>query len=311
MLLEKIKYKLKSKYQSTILRRPKRVILEMTNRCNLNCPYCMVGMQNDWMGKYGSTSHDLMTRTQGTMDEKIFTRAAETMKDFGITYVYMHFQGEPFLNSKMPNFSKILKDQGFGVGVFTNGLAFGEKNIKEIAEAEIDLIRFSVDGASQETYAKNRVGGNFDKLLVNMDKVVKAHEGKKTRIEWQFLPMKNNEAEVEKAKKIAEDLGVHFFLKGFRPTDPELLPDNEEYRATFLKKPCKDIYGQLGIYWNGDVVPCCYDTDGKEIMGNIMERDLIDIWEGEKYKSLRFNIDNTLNDPNNDPEICKSCLRWK
>ena len=74
----------------------------------------------------------------------------------------MHFQGEPFLNEKTPLFAQLLKENSFNVGIFTNGQAFTDDSISDIALAEVDLIRFSVDGASEETYQKNRVGGTFE-----------------------------------------------------------------------------------------------------------------------------------------------------
>ncbi len=292
------------------VRSPTQVVIETTNRCNLNCPFCLVGMQNELKGKYGNVAHDLMTRPMGKMTPGTFSRVREELKSFGINKAYLHFQGEPFLNKHTPQFAKQLKDDGLTVGIFTNGQAFSERTIAEIAAAEIDLIRFSVDGASEETYQQNRVGGKFSKVYENMKKVAQAHKGKRTRIEWQLLPLRNNEHEVEKARKMAEDIGVHFFTKGFRETDPQLAPENPMYRSRFLKKPCTDIYKQLGIYWNGDVVPCCYDVDGKEVMGNIHSNDLEAIWNSPKYRDFRERVDEFASHPENEPQICKSCLRW-
>jgi len=299
------------KIRERIFKKPTQVILETTNNCNLNCPYCLVGMQNELTKKHGSAAHNLMTRTFGFMTEETFNVIRGELKKFGITKVYLHFQGEPFLNKLTPRFAMELKKDGFEVGVFTNGQAFNDKNISEIAEAEADLIRFSVDGASEETYRQNRVGGRFEKVYENMKKTVLAHRGKKTRIEWQFLALKNNEHEVETAKKMAEEIGVHFFTKGFRESVPELAPQNPAYRSKYHPKPCKDIYHQIGIYWNGDVVPCCYDVDGREIMGNLLKQSLNEIWDGMKYRDFRKRADDYKKSPDNEPDICKNCLRWK
>jgi len=231
-------------------------------------------MQNELKEKHGNVAHDLMSRPMGFMSIETFARVRKELKAFGIKKAYLHFQGEPFLNRHTPEFAGQLKEDGLIVGVFTNGQAFSDKIIWKIADVQIDLVRFSVDGASEETYQQNRVGGKFSNVYENMKKMVHAHKEKKTRIEWQFLPLKNNEHEVEKARRMAKEIGVHFFTKGFRETDPELAPTNIAYRSKFLKKPCTDIYKQLGIYWNGDVVPCCYDVDGKEIMGNIHDDNL-------------------------------------
>ncbi|MBI5049683.1 MAG: radical SAM protein, partial [Nitrospirae bacterium] len=173
----------RKKIRERILKKPAQVILEPTNSCNLNCPYCMVGMQNELTKKHGSAAHNLMTRTLGFMTEETFNIVRGELKKFGIRKAYLHFQGEPFLNKLTPRFAIELKKDGFEVGVFTNGQAFNDKNISELSKAGIDLIRFSVDGASEETYQQNRVGGRFEKAYENMKKTALAHKGKKTRIE--------------------------------------------------------------------------------------------------------------------------------
>lgn len=302
---------IKNKLRERIFKKPSQVILETTNSCNLNCPYCMVGMQNELVARHGNAAHNLMTRPIGFMTEETFKLVHNELKQFGIKKVYLHFQGEPLLNKLTPYFAQILKEDGFEVGIFTNGQAFNDRNIEELATARIDLIRFSVDGASEETYQQNRVGGKFEKVYKNMEKVALAHNGKKTRIEWQFLALRNNEHEIEKAREMAEKLGIHLFVKGYRVTDPDLIPVNDRFKSKFIAKPCTDIYHQVGIYWNGDVVSCCYDVDGKEIMGNLHNSSLIEIWNSEKYASFRQSIDGYAKSPENEPQICKNCLRWK
>ena len=299
-----------NKILKKIRKRPVQAVLEMTNRCNLNCPFCMVGNHNELIEKYGDASHDHMTRKLGVMSEETFNLVYRNLKSFGIKKVYMHFQGEPFLNKNTPAFSKRLKQAGISVGVFTNGLAFTDRSIDEIAGAGIDLIRFSIDGATQDTYEQNRVGGNLEKVMENMKKVASAVSGK-TRVEWQLVALKNNEHEIDEARELAKTIGVNFFVKGFRETNPKLAPKNPEYRSKLLKKPCSDIFHQIGIYWNGDVVPCCYDVDGKEIMGNLHENDLSGIWNSDKYISFRKRVRNFSNSQDNEPAICRNCLRWK
>ena len=53
--------------------------------------------------------------------------------------------------------------------ISTNGLPLDESKISRLAESGIDEITFSVDGADQQTYGRYRQGGNFAKLLKNID----------------------------------------------------------------------------------------------------------------------------------------------
>ncbi len=290
---------------------PHEALVEMTNRCNLNCPFCMVGRQNDLTATHGNAAHSLMKRRMGVMSPETFERVRAELKRFGIRNAYLYFQGEPFLNVNTIPFAAQLKKDGLFVAIYTNGQAFSGNMIQELAEAEIDLIRFSVDGASEETYQKNRVGGKFAAVYENMRLVVEAHRGKRTRIEWQFIAMQNNEHEVEAARLLAGKIGILFFVKGFRESVPALAPTKAEYAPNFIPKPCTDIYRHLGIYWNGDVVPCCYDNDAVEVMGNVMENSLKKIWRSARYRQFRTAVKNVRVDPGHEPELCRTCLRWR
>jgi radical SAM protein with 4Fe4S-binding SPASM domain len=173
-------------------------------------------------------------------------------------------------------------------------------------------MRFSVDGATQETYQKNRVGGKFDRVHRNMKMMVDMAQERKSdiRLEWQMIALKNNEHEIAMAEGMAREIGINFFVKSFAVTDPELMPVDIKYHRKLHLKPCIDIYRAMFVYWTGEVVPCCYDQGGSSIMGNLKENTLVEIWESELYKDLRHRIDNAHLEPENEPEMCKSCLKW-
>jgi radical SAM protein with 4Fe4S-binding SPASM domain len=54
--------------------------------------------------------------------------------------------------------------------------------------------------------------------------------------------------------------------------------------------------------WNGDVVICCQDWEGKHAIGNILEEPLADIWHKKvametRIKGLKRSLD-----------ICNGCV---
>jgi len=302
--------KLLSLWGEPASKKPTQALLETTNRCNLNCPYCMQGQATKLVDEHGHAAHELMKRPMGILREEQFEIIRKRLKRFGVRKVYLHFHGEPMLNKHTPRYAAILKEDGFWVGIFTNGQALIDGDIQALARSGIDLIRFSVDGASEETYQANRVGGTFTNVFNNMKKSAEACRGGRTRVEWQFIALRNNEHEIGAARELAGGIGVRFFVKGFRETNPALAPLDPALRSTRHAKPCLDIYKQLGIYWNGDVVPCCYDIDASEIMGNVLEDDLDTIWDNAKYRQFRARVAAVRTDPDNEPELCRDCLRW-
>jgi radical SAM protein with 4Fe4S-binding SPASM domain len=298
------------KYRLQVQKLPVRALLEPTNSCNLNCPFCLVGQQNKLLPLYGNAAHHLQSRPMGVLSEGTFDSARRELKAFGIREILFYFQGEPLIHRDFVRFTRVLKHDGFWVGTFTNGLLFNDRNIPALIETGIDLIRFSVDGATHDTYVLNRVGGRFDLVYENMRKVASRARGTPTRVEWQYIALRNNEQEIPLARQLASDIGIDFFVKPFRITDGHLVPQDSQYRGSLLEKPCTDIHLQLVICWNGDVVPCCYDVEGEEIMGNINDSSLQTIWTSGKYQAFRHRVEDSRNHPENEPAICRNCLRW-
>jgi radical SAM protein with 4Fe4S-binding SPASM domain len=109
---------------------------------------------------------------------------------------------------------------------------------------------------------------------------------------------------------MAERIGINFFVKMYAVTDSELVPRNPDFRRQMHIKPCTDIYRAIFVYWNGDVVPCCYDLEGENVVGNTRDNTLEEIWASDGYTDLRRRIDNAYEDPVNEPDICRSCLKW-
>ena len=62
----------------------------------------------------------------------------------------------------------------------------------------------------------------------------------------------------------------------------------------------------ISILWNGDVVACCMNYDGKYILGNVKEESLKDIWNNEKMRLLRKSV---TNKDLSKPEPCLNCER--
>ena len=288
--------------------KPKMLSIEPTARCNLNCPFCLVGQQNSLK----STEHDLLPSGMGDMNWNLFEKIVVDAVNFGIETLQLHFQGEPLLCKRFSDMVRVAKEAGLRTQAFTNGLPLTERKADEIIQAGLDHLRFSVDGATQETYELNRVGGEFDKVYRNMDMMVKRKKRWKSKINlmWQFIALRNNEHEIETARRMAQAIDITFFVKTFAESVPELVPRNPELRRELLLKPCKDIYRATFVFYTGEVVVCCYDLEGQYVVGDLNKQTLEEVWASEKFQSIRHRINNAESNPAGEPEICKNCLKW-
>ena len=289
---------------------PIRMCIELTNRCNLNCPFCLVGQQNS----KESTAHDELDRDMGGMDVSLCKKIIIDAKKFGIKEINLTFQGEPLMYKRkwFIELVKLCRQEGLKSIVYTNGLLLDPLYSREIIKAGMEEIRFSVDGITQEVYELNRVGGKFETVWRNMKDMVNIakEENSNVKLIWQFIALRNSEHQIEKAREMANEIGIIFEVKTFAESVPELAPKNINYRRKLKLLPCTDIYNQVMVYWNGDVVPCCYDLEGDEIMGNLNNSTMEEIWNGETYKHFRKRLKDSVFSLKMQPNFCKGCLKY-
>lgn len=138
-------------------------------------------------------------------------------------------------------------------------------------------ITVSIDGASEETYARYRVRGSFERVLGNIRKI-NAH--KRTYraafpfLTWQFIVFGHNEHEIAAAKKMAAELGMAFRPKiswddtvspvrngklvqiqtGLPATRAEY--ENATGRA-YLRNICYQLWNRPVLNWDGRLMGCC------------------------------------------------------
>lgn len=62
---------------------------------------------------------------------------------------------------------------------------------------------------------------------------------------------------------------------------------NAEALHRSLQVPCVYPFEYLGITWNGDVAICCQDHYFSQIMGNIRQKSLSEIWYGDAFMKVR------------------------
>lgn len=285
---------------------PEMIAIEPTNFCNLNCPYCLVGMYD----QLPEASHQHLRRPRGYMDVSLYKKIISDAVNFGVRWVHLQFQGESLLHPAFDEMVKIAKQAGINTHVYTNGLLITADLANRLVESGLDSMSFSIDGASEDTYSKTKGCGNFDKVIQNLKIMKEVANKSNLYLTWQLLITRYNETEVEKARKMAEEIGVHFYIKKLCVTDVGLVPNNKEYVRRLRIKPCQDIYKRLLICWNGDVVPCIFDTEANNVIGNVANNSLRDIWANDAFLAIRRRIDRSVSLPDDEPEFCKKCLRW-
>lgn len=288
---------------------PFNVSFEPTTSCNLRCPECPSGLRS-------------FSRETGMLQQKLFRQTIDQLED-QLMYLYLYFQGEPYLNPDFLDMVQYASAKGVYTVTSTNAHYLTPDIAKRTVESGLDRLIISIDGTTQETYQQYRVGGKLDKVLEGTRNILKQREalGASTpHVIFQFLVVRPNEHQIEDVYKLADELGVdEVKLKTAQIYDyengSELIPCQDKYSrykqnadGTYsiknkLLDHCWKLWHSCVITWDGKVVPCCFDKDAQYRMGEISTTSFKEIWKSAPYQQFRQQILTGRR----DIDICKNC----
>lgn len=132
----------------------KRVYVEVTNCCNLNCSTCM---RNVWDTKYGHMSEAIF---EGIL------RGLEACPEK--PEIFIGGYGEPLYHPKILRLVERAKGRGFRLSMITNGILLTPETARQLIDLKLDMLWVSLDGASAECYADVRLGDMLPVVLSNL-----------------------------------------------------------------------------------------------------------------------------------------------
>ncbi|MDZ7317186.1 MAG: radical SAM protein [candidate division KSB1 bacterium] len=299
---------------SALLRRPivwgmpVIINIEPTNLCNLRCPLCTTGSGQ-------------MQRPRGKLNFELYRRLIDELAPRAI-YVTLYHQGEPYLHPLFNRMVAYAKSKGLYVTTSSNGHYFTAETAEDVVRSGLDSMIISLDGVSQESYARYRVGGDLSKVLDGIRCLTAAKKRLHSRTPYlfvQFLVMRHNESEIPAMKQLATELGVDRLLikttqVGNAKEAVEWLPEDEEYRRYRLDDGRLEVKRGKGVCprpwlttlmdWDGVVVPCCFDKNAEHPFGNLNAvASFRELWHNQAYRNFRRQI--LRSRPAID--ICRTC----
>jgi radical SAM protein with 4Fe4S-binding SPASM domain len=276
---------------------PPQVIVETTAGCNLKCAHC---------------GHLTMQRPKGHMPMPLYRRIIDEIADVApATEVWPTFYGEAFiLEYRLFYMLQYAKRKGLNNLVLnTNGTRF-DANVSEwVIESGLDLVMFSLDGFSTPVFENIRVGAKRDEVYRNIERLLelKARLGVRTpRVEVQFSMMDRNEHEVDAFRAYWLARGADVKVREKLTWTGTVAAPNLDARIPRIA--CPWALRTCAIHWNGDVVACAVDYDGRWVAGNAWNRTVSDIWTGSHRALQRQHL---AHDFSNLPDPCRRCLDWQ
>ena len=293
--------------------RPTYLRLEAASVCQLKCPACPTP-QGVIRAHIGGT----------LLRFSDFRRLIDDNPR--IANVELSNWGEIFLNRELPQIMAYAFKRGVALradnGVNLNTAS--EEMLEALVRYKFRSLRCSIDGATPETYAVYRKGGDFHAVIRNIRRINAYKDQYRSMypyLTWQFIAFAHNAHEIDAARALATELGMGFWVKLPWNEQPEASPDDvervrreagaatvDEYRETFGKpymanQYCGQLWNNPQVHTDGKVLGCCvnYWRD----FGNALDDGLDAILNGERMRHARRMLEGTA-DPRADIP-CTTC----
>lgn len=251
---------------------PLLVDIETSSICNLKCPMC-----------YTITEEFKEKVCAKLMSDELFYKIIDEIS--GKVYaVRLSLRGEPTLHPQLTKFIKYAKEKEImEVSFLTNGSHLTDDFIRELISAGVDWITVSIDGLGKEYE-------NIRKPLLFEDIYQKIKRFKEVKDEMQvhkpvikvqgiWPSIKNNVEEYYNLFVPLTDAVAFNPLIDYLDNDKDIV-----YDESFS---CPQLYQRIIVAADGKVLMCSNDEENGNVIGDLNQENLYDIWHGEKLEKIR------------------------
>ncbi len=270
----------------------KVITIELTNFCNLFCWMC---------------PHKNMTRKIGYMDAQLVRKFSKELKNFDLNFISLHGIGESTVHPDLRKISEIIRNDNpnLFISLASNGTFLTKKNFDKM-EGLVDLLSITIDAAIKETYDKHRIGGDFDRVVRNVNDILEYRKEINS-----ILPLMDIQLIDLGQKEEEKQAFIEYWTPRVLPQDKVRFLVKASFGGQvpieFKIKSCDPLFHQLSILWDGRLTTCCWDSDGKNVVGDVRTETIENIWQSPAYINLRELHENkTLQKQKH--LLCHTCL---
>lgn len=249
---------------------PLELVIEVTNKCNLNCVMCL---------------RKKMTRKQGFINLNLYRKIIDEVSSF-LELVYLHGEGEPLMHPEIDKMIQYAKSKNLMVGLSTNATILTKIKAESLIKSGLDYLIIAIDATTSQTYERVRGGKFFHQVVSNTKTFLKMKKrvDKSPYTVVQMVRVKENSNEASEFKAYWQKQGAD--IVRIKPAIDLL---QEKIPAKPVTRPCFYLWRQLNmIAWNGKfVTPCCMDAEGDYSLGDANTQSIKEIWNGKPMMALR------------------------
>ncbi len=248
----------------------KKIYIEITNVCNLNCSFCSID-----------------NRTKAFMSVENFENIMKKINDY-TDYIYLHVKGEPLLHPEIQKIIKIANKYNKKINITTNGVLLKEKaNLL----SDVRQINISLQSLTNKNYLSD--------ILEVGDRL-----SKNTFIEYRLWnESKYSDYVLEEILKKYNTTNNKLANNIYLTKDKSFIWPSLDNKIIRDKGTCFGTRHHIGILVDGTVIPCCLDSNAIINFGNIYNMTLDEIITSPRFLNMKCGfLNNKL-----EEELCQKC----
>lgn len=284
------------------------------NVCNFKCYYCINADSNKKM-QFGISNTMLSYKDFVSIVDNF--SGIYQLKSMLFTGV-----GEPLLNKEITQMFRYAKEKQIAekLEVITNGSCFTEELCEDIMDSRLDRIRISLNGLSEEDYKANCCVDLDYKAFKNNLKYLYEYRNKHNKNLQIYIKIMDVMVEDACKKKQFydeyENLCDDIFIESIMPVNNISYDDSpDKFSKTLFGENvrdnpcsiCPQPFYSFSIGTKGEVYPCC-QIPTPESIGNLLEKNLSEIWNGREYIDFLISV---LNGEFKKLPVCDKCKKYE
>ena len=264
---------------------PLKMHVEPTSFCNLRCPMCPQSV--------GANQRN------GFMEMGLFDQIIDEARHF-VREVNLFFRGESLMHKGIYEMVEKCEQAGIAAHVNTNATLFRDHAIANLLEAGVSKVTLSFDSGEPAVYEQMRKGVRFE---LTLERTLRFLEAKRRRgrekpyVTMQVMQLWSPEHGLGARPLIPEHFKARFaglpvdewdtfWAHGWAGT-----MDGSDFYTPRPRGPvyypCNWLWRSMAVYWDGQVPACCADFGEDQMVGDLQEQSIREVWNGDRFKAIR------------------------
>jgi radical SAM protein with 4Fe4S-binding SPASM domain len=249
---------------------PIQIDVELNSGCNMECPFCIHGYSK------------IPNKEMPIAEYQYIIHQALAL---GVQSVKLNYINEPMLRKDIEDIIRWTKDQGIlNIYMVTNGTLLTPKRRAKLLNSGLTKLFVSIDASTSETYDKQRLNGQFNKVARNVESFIRERNAAgraHPMVLVSFVRNKLNEHEEQDFRAKWEGLADVISIQRMNEVPDRVTDLTLHYEES--DDGCKFPFKQLVVETDGRIIPCC-KLYGKELpVGHIHTMTLAEAWERTSY----------------------------